>query len=57
MTTPPQPPTEDRVYLSASNRFYLALKTFGYSFLGYLIIAVILVAFVFLGGGLAQLTR
>jgi hypothetical protein len=57
MSTPPQLPTENRVYLSASNRFYLALKTFGYSLLGYFIIAVILVVFVFLGGGLAQLTR
>jgi hypothetical protein len=27
-----------RVYLSASNRFYLALKVFGYNLLGYLVI-------------------
>jgi hypothetical protein len=57
MTPPTQPPTENRVYLSASNRFYLALKTFGYSLLGYLIIALILIAFVLLGGSLAQITR
>ncbi len=57
MTPPVHPPTDNRVYLSASNRFYLALKTFGYSLLGYVSIALILVAFVLLGGFLAELGR
>ena len=57
MTPTPPPPTENRVYLSASNRFYLALKTFGYSALGYLILALTLGVFVLLGGFLSQLTR
>jgi hypothetical protein len=56
--TPPAPPaSEKRVYLSASNHFYLALKTFGYSLLGYLTIALLLIAFVLLGGFLGQFGR
>jgi len=57
VTPPAPPPSEKRVYLSASNHFYLALKTFGYSLLGYLTIALLLVAFVLLGGFLGQFGR
>jgi hypothetical protein len=45
--------SKQRVYLSADNRLYLALKVFGYSLLGYLLIIVPLVAFVLMGGFLA----
>lgn len=34
----------------ASNWFFLALKTFGYSFLGYLILALVIVLVVFVVG-------
>jgi hypothetical protein len=57
VTSSLEPPYKDRVYLSASNHFYLALKTFGYSLLGYLTIALLLVAFVLLGGFLGQFGR
>jgi hypothetical protein len=54
VTSPLEPPHKDRVYLSASNRFYLALKTFGYSLLGYLILALVFGAFLVLGGQLSR---
>lgn len=42
-----------RVVLSASNHLFLALKVFGYAFVGYLIVALALVAAIFIIGGLA----
>lgn len=49
----PVPPTDHRVYLSASNRFTLALKTFGYSILGYLMVAIVILVVLWLIGTLA----
>ncbi|MGH2358351.1 MAG: hypothetical protein ACRDGJ_10125 [Candidatus Limnocylindria bacterium] len=46
-----------RVYLSASNRVNLALKVFGYSVLGYLILALIFITVFALFGFLANLGR
>jgi hypothetical protein len=51
-----EPYRPDRKYLSASNTLFLALKVFGYSLLGYLIIVLILgaIGLVFtlaMGGG------
>ena len=39
----PGPTGDNRVYLSARNRWYLALKVFGYNLLGYLLILAVLV--------------
>ena len=55
--TPAPDPTENRVYLSASNHFYLALKTFGYSLVGYLLLALVVLVVVFVGAFIAELSR
>lgn len=46
-----------RVYLSANNRINLALKVFGYSVLGYFILALISIVVFTIFGAIANVTR